>query len=117
MIRRPPRSTRTDTLFPYTTLFRSPEAVIDQFGIADRQFVLEVGGAAIERQLLDAAMRARVDRAAGGFVHPARLHADETVFDQIEPAEAVLTAELGERSEQGGGGHRPSDPGVRKRSV
>src|SRR3546814_8166169 len=25
MIRRPPRSTRTDTLFPYTTLCRSPE--------------------------------------------------------------------------------------------
>src|SRR3546814_12653863 len=34
MIRRPPRSTRTDTLFPYTTLFRSRggagEAVADQ---------------------------------------------------------------------------------------
>src|SRR3546814_18370078 len=30
MLRRPPRSTRTDTLFPYTTLFRS-----------DRQLVLE----------------------------------------------------------------------------
>src|SRR3546814_578839 len=28
MIRRPPRSTRTDTLFPYTTLFRSANAVI-----------------------------------------------------------------------------------------
>src|SRR3546814_15847738 len=28
MIRRPPRSTRTDTLFPYTTLFRSA-AIID----------------------------------------------------------------------------------------
>src|SRR6056297_4117475 len=26
MIRRPPRSTRTDTLFPYTTLFRSLQA-------------------------------------------------------------------------------------------
>src|SRR3546814_19654877 len=26
MIRRPPRSTRTDTLFPYTTLFRSEKA-------------------------------------------------------------------------------------------
>src|SRR3546814_15131578 len=26
MIRRPPRSTRTDTLFPYTTLFRSERA-------------------------------------------------------------------------------------------
>src|SRR3546814_9270786 len=27
MIRRPPRSTRTDTLFPYTTLFRSSKSV------------------------------------------------------------------------------------------
>src|SRR3546814_17663626 len=27
MIRRPPRSTRTDTLFPYTTLFRSSAAI------------------------------------------------------------------------------------------
>src|SRR3546814_9401020 len=30
MIRRPPRSTRTDTLFPYTTLFRSNNTVDDQ---------------------------------------------------------------------------------------
>src|SRR3546814_9074009 len=28
MIRRPPRSTRTDTLFPYTTLFRSAGAAV-----------------------------------------------------------------------------------------
>src|SRR3546814_11491484 len=28
MIRRPPRSTRTDTLFPYTTLFRSPRQFV-----------------------------------------------------------------------------------------
>src|SRR3546814_17375027 len=28
MVRRPPRSTRTDTLFPYTTLFRSTAGVI-----------------------------------------------------------------------------------------
>src|SRR3546814_7894866 len=28
MIRRPPRSTRTDTLFPYTTLFRSPRHLV-----------------------------------------------------------------------------------------
>src|SRR3546814_17973988 len=28
MIRRPPRSTRTDTLFPYTTLFRSSSGII-----------------------------------------------------------------------------------------
>src|SRR3546814_9804946 len=31
MIRRPPRSTRTDTLFPYTTLFRSRLVGIDQY--------------------------------------------------------------------------------------
>src|SRR3546814_11899330 len=40
MIRRPPRSTRTDTLFPYTTLFRStrPYPHADAHGPgADRQ--------------------------------------------------------------------------------
>src|SRR3546814_2854668 len=36
MIRRPPRSTRTDTLFPYTTLFRSAEAHLAQQVIAQR---------------------------------------------------------------------------------
>src|SRR3546814_5709593 len=30
MIRRPPRSTRTDTLFPYTTLFRSLFRTVEQ---------------------------------------------------------------------------------------
>src|SRR3546814_14157607 len=39
MIRRPPRSTRTDTLFPYTTLFRSVDA---EFVDAHRR-VLELG--------------------------------------------------------------------------
>src|SRR3546814_10898307 len=29
MIRRPPRSTRTDTLFPYTTLFRSCDVIVN----------------------------------------------------------------------------------------
>src|SRR3546814_13105274 len=33
MIRRPPRSTRTDTLFPYTTLFRSRPSSSGQPGI------------------------------------------------------------------------------------
>src|SRR3546814_13213419 len=34
MIRRPPRSTRTDTLFPYTTLFRSSPVRRGYFAIA-----------------------------------------------------------------------------------
>src|SRR3546814_7583572 len=42
MIRRPPRSTRTDTLFPYTTLFRSlwDDGVIDPM---DTRRVLAMG--------------------------------------------------------------------------
>src|SRR3546814_7979712 len=37
MIRRPPRSTRTDTLFPYTTLFRSPHATAAGTGAGQRR--------------------------------------------------------------------------------
>src|SRR3546814_14600234 len=45
MIRRPPRSTRTDTLFPYTTLFRSYEVVgihLDAHLDADIVLVVDV---------------------------------------------------------------------------
>src|SRR3546814_6650831 len=35
MIRRPPRSTLTDTLFPYTTLFRSRMVLTDQIAVMD----------------------------------------------------------------------------------
>src|SRR3546814_10337128 len=36
MIRRPPRSTRTDTLFPYTTLFRSCHSAAEECGVPNR---------------------------------------------------------------------------------
>src|SRR3546814_7811865 len=36
MRRRPPRSTRTDTFCPYTTLFRSPARTVDPLYAADR---------------------------------------------------------------------------------
>src|SRR3546814_1656985 len=45
MIRRPPRSTRTDTLFPYTTLFRSA----DDVGLAGR-YGQDPGSAAADEQ-------------------------------------------------------------------
>src|SRR3546814_18791764 len=38
MIRRPPRSTRTDTLFPYTTLFRSYRRAADRAGVEPHLF-------------------------------------------------------------------------------
>src|SRR3546814_1165017 len=46
MIRRPPRSTRTDTLFPYTTLFRSncePKKYVREFRTDGETHAVEVG--------------------------------------------------------------------------
>src|SRR3546814_2092918 len=48
MIRRPPRSTRTDTLVPYTTLFRSVEMNSDQaFGLVYGVLLLVLVGSAL----------------------------------------------------------------------
>src|SRR3546814_2193261 len=57
MIRRPPRSTRTDTLFPYTTLFRSDGTLLDYHATwmpLNRQAALEAAGgdAALAEELL-----------------------------------------------------------------
>src|SRR3546814_4643914 len=63
MIRRPPRSTRTDTLFPYTTLFRS------------RVFILPPSLRELERRLRsratdsDEVIAARMERAAAEIGH------------------------------------------------
>src|SRR3546814_6334235 len=46
MIRRPPRSTRTDTLFPYTTLFRSFGARCVEFSPSPRAQVTSGTGTA-----------------------------------------------------------------------
>src|SRR3546814_5930088 len=43
MIRRPPRSTRTDTLFPYTTLFRSPAVCGFALGLREGLSLREAG--------------------------------------------------------------------------
>src|SRR3546814_19844544 len=42
MKRRPPRSTRTDTLFPYTTLFRSPRSKVDAFPLLQARVAVAV---------------------------------------------------------------------------
>src|SRR3546814_11445008 len=61
MIRRPPRSTRTDTLFPYTTLFRS---VGDRI-IGERQRIARPGCG----EELPVVRRRTVDRRAIGIAH------------------------------------------------
>src|SRR3546814_4608598 len=47
MIRRPPRSTRTDTLFPYTTLFRSSPHVLLQSDHPDHVPTTQLMGSSV----------------------------------------------------------------------
>src|SRR3546814_21088735 len=97
MIRRPPRSTRTDTLFPYTTLFRSVER------LASRQVQTSWGEfqAVAYRDL------------ASGALHLALAHGDitpeaETLVRVHEPT-SVIDALF-----EGGTGHSWSVPNALK---
>src|SRR3546814_13602677 len=69
MILRPPRSTRTDTLFPYTTLFRSRRQLVEAHDLVDRNVVADahhVAPAGVFDQVVlvgdAAAQRLRIDR-------------------------------------------------------
>src|SRR3546814_17308081 len=75
MIRRPPRSTRTDTLFPYTTLFRS----IVQ-AVADHQAVVAV--LALGDQY-DLELRAVDADGVGNAVHLPGDRCSQTPFDVV----------------------------------
>src|SRR3546814_20912959 len=99
MIRRPPRSTRTDTLVPYTTLFRSKLADCQTAGHARRvEDDIDRGAVREERHVLlrqYAADHALVAVAAGHLVarlHLA-LHRDEDL-DHLENARGQLIAAL-----------------------
>src|SRR3546814_1674499 len=93
MIRRPPISTRTDTLFPYTTRFRSIEdrAIIGAPVILDdvavRHFALRPAGAVGQR--LAPPDRARVGR------HDRPVHAGEAALKKGrgQPEDAVRRLE------------------------
>src|SRR3546814_11943565 len=61
MIRRPPRSTRTDTLFPYTTLFRSLEQrALQRPGLGDLLGILGLGSSPLGAAT-SAALEVRLD--------------------------------------------------------
>src|SRR3546814_8055565 len=77
MIRRPPRSTRTDTLFPYTTLFRSkvvlaPGQTVD-VTVVVRNTALDIRFAA----------RAAVMKVTDGMIAARYRCADEAVTQRI----------------------------------
>src|SRR3546814_1826345 len=66
MIRRTPRSTRTDTLFPYTTLFRSPVARLQ--ARRQGQLPLRAGGQERTHQRDQTGKRAMIPRIIEGSI-------------------------------------------------
>src|SRR3546814_13540478 len=90
MIRRPPRSTRTDTLFPYTTLFRSDAVTYGQGvqWIVHKDVPNEVVTAFLELAYSDEAA-ARLDRSFPQHAHRENdwLH---KFYVQMHPAAAVF---------------------------
>src|SRR3546814_8600018 len=100
MIRRPPRSTRTDTLFPYTTLFRSGAV-----GRARERRLDALGGKALRllrRALADLDALAADHQPRIVHHHEHRAHTAHFVADDL--AEAVLILAInhhrGRRSEE-----------------
>src|SRR3546814_14669684 len=95
MIRRPPRSTRTDTLFSYTTLFRSPlYGLFFSFGFGDRIAARQVAAdAADKRDQLGALGIAQplgrfLGERVGGAAHPVEQRVGAR--RQIEPPGAAV---------------------------
>src|SRR3546814_20139620 len=110
MIRRPPRSTRTDTLFPYTTLFRS--AIGRDREVGDRRIlglartVRHDGGVAravrhidrVERfteraDLVDLDEQRVGEAVLGPLFEPQRVGDEQIVTDEL----ALVADEVGER--------------------
>src|SRR3546814_13824438 len=96
MIRRPPRSPRTDTLFPHTTLFRSAHR---QRGLAEEMVAALT--AKLEQRTLDRAHRLLRDIAVGRrqFVG-ARAARDQHRLEivEIEEQQSLLVGEIGRAS-------------------
>src|SRR3546814_5301616 len=85
MIRRPPRSTRTDTLFPYTTLFRSPHYLL-----ADANGARIVGDIAAWPKLdadISESGTIRIGKGTTAFARATRLGPDLQLIVAREPAD------------------------------
>src|SRR3546814_1763659 len=91
MIRRPPRSTRTDTLFPYTTLFRSLESAkreAEHANDAKSRFLTAIGHDLM--QPLHAA-HLFTDTLSQQIAHPAQREAVRQVRGALDSTTDLLT--------------------------
>src|SRR3546814_11321091 len=84
MIRRPPRSTRTDTLCPYTTLFRARRARIRRVPAARSDAVESTPGAVAAAP-------------PDGFREPRRIPADSVVHGRRQSRSAALPEPCADR--------------------
>lgn len=82
------------------TLRREPESIVNKLGQPRRQRVPELAHFAVHGQSFNVDVGDAEDGAAGGFVAAAGLDADETVFDNVDTADAVFAAELVEVEEE-----------------
>src|SRR3546814_2440848 len=84
MVRRPPRSIRTDPLFPYTTLFRSPFALVQEIRSWFDGPVAPSGAIAHGRSILAAqACGADLAYIGSAFIATAEANADQGYKDGI----------------------------------
>ncbi len=77
-----------------------PQSIIDDVGVFLRDQRLEAGGLLAQAQRLQLAMGLVQDHRRRRLVQLARLDADQPVLDVIDPADAVLAAELVEPFDQ-----------------
>src|SRR3546814_18146814 len=94
MIRRPPRSTRTDTLFPYTTLVRSEELII--FG----SFAVHAQNADVSGMMMTAGVDAAGNLELQFTQIPLTLGVGETLADRksvVEGKSVSVRVDLGGR--------------------
>src|SRR3546814_11627457 len=91
MFRRPPRSTRTDTLFPYTTLFRSDGGQVQQ--VATRQRDAAFGRSVVRPRDMqeDGAAHARHRRVVVMPQH------DDEVVEGVVPPHPFRACRIGQR--------------------
>src|SRR3546814_16906479 len=94
MYRRPPRSTRTDTLFPYTTLFRSfLRRERDQALVARRPEPVALETEIFEADAREFGVRHHLGRPAAEILHTADLHLAVVDIDPVV-GEQILRANI-----------------------
>src|SRR3546814_15550060 len=111
MIRLPPRSTRTDTLFPYTTLFRSlPEAVGPGGRVLPHDAPAAVWAAALREYWTQPTVYLEASEAA-------LAHAERPEIDPARQVAALAAILAGSLQGKPPVGRRPAEPGAGRKSA